>query len=269
MKVNRLLAGTLALVLVAGLGTPAFAGGPQITLADLLAGQSIVFGDKEFKNFRNFLSNSNGANASPVDPAFIEVNPISVSNEVGLEFSNVFKGSSSEMIVRGESDQITVFEFDVVVLDPNLAINDNTLEFGLGTIFGAGTIGTSSLLIEENVKDALGNNLASKQVFTDTIGNFQNPDHKTFPPQSQITVNVNIVLAVASSNGQSLVDDIRITFSQTQISDNGPVGGELLPIDSTALMLAGLQSSAIWMLPVLAGVAGIGAYYIKTRMNKE
>ena len=47
------------------------------------------------------------------------------------------------------------------------------------------------------------------------------------------------------------------------------IGGELLPIDSTALMLAGLQSSAIWMLPVLAGVAGVGAFYIKTRMNKD
>jgi len=50
----------------------------------------------------------------------------------------------------------------------------------------------------------------------------------------------------------------------------GPfVGGELLPIDSTALILAGLQSSAIWMLPVLAGAAGVGAFYIKTRMNKK
>ena len=47
------------------------------------------------------------------------------------------------------------------------------------------------------------------------------------------------------------------------------VGGELLPIDSTALVLAGLQTSAIWMLPVLAGAAGVGVFYIKTRMNKE
>ena len=47
------------------------------------------------------------------------------------------------------------------------------------------------------------------------------------------------------------------------------VGGEHLPIENTALLLAGLQSSAIWMLPVLAGAAGVGAYYIKTRMNKE
>ena len=248
-------------VLLGSIVTPlnAFAGGAQVTLADLLAGQSIVFGDKEFKNFRNFLSNSNGPNASPVDPAFIEVNPISVSNEVGLEFSNVFKGSSSEMVVRGESDQTTVFEFDVVVQDPNLAIDDNTLEFGspISAIFGAGTIGTSSLLIEENVKDALGNNLASKQVFADTIGNFQNPDHKTFPPQSGITVNVSIVLAVASSNGQSLVDDIRITFSQTQISDNGPVGGELLPIETTSLLLASAQTFS-WMIPVIVSAVGIG-----------
>jgi len=46
------------------------------------------------------------------------------------------------------------------------------------------------------------------------------------------------------------------------------VGGEFLPIDSTALMLAGLQSSAIWMLPVLAGAvgAGIAAFKIKKRI---
>ncbi len=47
------------------------------------------------------------------------------------------------------------------------------------------------------------------------------------------------------------------------------VGGELIPIDTTALMLAGLQTSAIWMLPVLAGVAGsaFGVLYIKSRRN--
>jgi len=47
------------------------------------------------------------------------------------------------------------------------------------------------------------------------------------------------------------------------------IGGEMLQIDSTALLLAGLQGSVIWMLPVLAGAAGVGAYYIKTRMNKN
>jgi len=47
------------------------------------------------------------------------------------------------------------------------------------------------------------------------------------------------------------------------------VGGEFLPIDSTALVLAGLQTSAIWMLPVLAGVAAsaFAVLYIKSRRN--
>jgi len=44
-----------------------------------------------------------------------------------------------------------------------------------------------------------------------------------------------------------------------------PVGGEFLPIDSTALVLAGLQTSAIWMLPVLAGAAGAGFAAFKIR----
>jgi len=57
----------------------------------------------------------------------------------------------------------------------------------------------------------------------------------------------------------------------TMILDFTPdvVGGESLSIDSTALVLAGLQTSAIWMLPILAGAVGAGAYYIKTRMNKD
>ena len=47
------------------------------------------------------------------------------------------------------------------------------------------------------------------------------------------------------------------------------IGGEILQIDSISLLLAGIQSSAIWMLSALAGTAGAGAYFVRTRMNKE
>jgi len=47
------------------------------------------------------------------------------------------------------------------------------------------------------------------------------------------------------------------------------VGGEFLPIDTTALLIAGFQSSMIWMLPAVAGIAGTGAYFIRARMNKD
>jgi len=77
-------------------------------------------------------------------------------------------------------------------------------------------------------------------------------------------------------NGGTLINVIESGQDQnfegmpiTTISNICIVGGELLSIDSTALLLAGLQSSAIWMLPVLAGVAGsaFGVLYIKSRRN--
>ena len=65
--------------------------------------------------------------------------------------------------------------------------------------------------------------------------------------------------------------DTFIIFQDIWLIPDDPdfVGGEFLPIDSTALVLAGLQTSAIWMLPVLAGVAGsaFGVLYIKSRRN--
>jgi len=47
------------------------------------------------------------------------------------------------------------------------------------------------------------------------------------------------------------------------------IGGEFIGVDSTALVLAGIQSNAMWMLPILAVAAGTVAYYIKTRTNKD
>ena len=46
-----------------------------------------------------------------------------------------------------------------------------------------------------------------------------------------------------------------------------PVGGEILPINSVALLLGGIQSMTLWMAPVLAGAAGTAAFYLKSRKN--
>lgn len=46
------------------------------------------------------------------------------------------------------------------------------------------------------------------------------------------------------------------------------IGGEIIPIESTSLLLAGIQTTAIWMLPSIAGITA-GAYFVRTRMNKD
>ena len=47
------------------------------------------------------------------------------------------------------------------------------------------------------------------------------------------------------------------------------VAGELLPLDSTALFLAGIQSMTVWMIPTVAGLAGAGVYLVKYRANRD
>ena len=45
----------------------------------------------------------------------------------------------------------------------------------------------------------------------------------------------------------------------------GPVGGTEIPVDTTTLLLAGVQSISMWMIPVVAAVAVIGVFVIKRR----
>jgi len=43
------------------------------------------------------------------------------------------------------------------------------------------------------------------------------------------------------------------------------VAGELLPLDSTALLIGGLTSMTVWMVPAVVGLAGVGVYLVKFR----
>ncbi len=44
-----------------------------------------------------------------------------------------------------------------------------------------------------------------------------------------------------------------------------PIGGTFIPIDQTALLLAGVQSISMWMIPVVIAGVGIGVFVIKRR----
>ena len=43
------------------------------------------------------------------------------------------------------------------------------------------------------------------------------------------------------------------------------IGGTNIPIDKTALLLAGVQSISMWMIPVVVAAIGIGVFVIKRR----
>jgi len=140
--------------------------------------------------------------------------------------------------------------------------------------------------------NTISTNLNAVELFLDMneISYHKKIVRKMLPNSDRITIKVSggafgptgqVVLDVfASDVGLGSFDAGRFGFfnhSQESVRYSGfvddpppiipitPVGGEFLSIDSTALLLAGLQTSAIWMLPVLAGAAGAGIAAFKLR----
>jgi hypothetical protein len=60
-------------------------------------------------------------------------------------------------------------------------------------------------------------------------------------------------------------DDTRPNWQPLQ----EPVGGKLLSIDTTALILAGVQATASWLVPVVVSSLGIGMIILHSRYKKS
>jgi len=84
-----------------------------------------------------------------------------------------------------------------------------------------------------------------------------------FEIMKEINMNTKNTATIICTAGQQPVEDMDMA-TVTIIT----VGGEFLSIDTTALFLGGIQSTAVWILPTVAGLAGAGYYLVKFR-NKE
>ena len=66
-------------------------------------------------------------------------------------------------------------------------------------------------------------------------------------------------IAIIDGNNNNLC-----TFQNQRI-----VAGELLPIMSSALVIAGVSTIAVWTIPTVLGLAGVGVYLVKHRANRD
>jgi len=119
------------------------------------------------------------------------------------------------------------------------------------------------IFYDENIGDAPFNPSVTCHDSTETPGIYV----ETFPDIDTITWEFEchpnpdwefITFDVATNN----IVGIEIW---TASFDETTVAGELLPLDSTALFLAGLTSMTIWMIPTVLGLAGAGVYLVKYR----
>ena len=65
--------------------------------------------------------------------------------------------------------------------------------------------------------------------------------------------------------GEPAATTIVQVWVETQSFDDQPIGGISIPIDQSALLLAGVQSVSMWMIPVVIAGVGIGVFVIKRR----
>jgi len=158
-------------------------------------------------------------------------------------------------------DQFTEFTQegfeDVMVLDPTHLCNPVLKTTADGSVFGEQIdehLKCYDIINEPPAEDPTGS-LANINI--ELIDQFSPPDVAPLPFADIITSDTFVKLCVVATK----------TLPLPPPPDDGPVGGEFLPIKTTSLLLAGLQSSAIWMLPVLAAAAGATAFYLKSRKN--
>lgn len=140
--------------------------------------------------------------------------------------------------------------------------------------------GTVSVLSEHldmsNVpKTSLTNTNVIPEPFIANFDFSQNPlVQKSSYPVAQFRIFVATTdggAPLLDANGvpSALVDDRRhVCIFDVKLVDS-VIGGKLLSTDTTALAIAGLQASAVWLLPTVVGIAGAGIYFVRSRINKE
>ena len=316
MKVNRLLAGTLALVLIAGLGTPAFAGNSVVVVPECgdMYGSVGRGGGTSNPGAVVLVSQTDGSQTFLGDPTAGTdgLSGLTFDSNGNLFGSVVFPGVSTLI----EIDPVTGGLINNIGQIQDAAgaavkISDLATQPGTDNLFGISSATNVGDLFSIDKSTALATSLGATGAIVGAIG-FAPDGTLFFVPRVSLTLqtldpsNGNVLTSVARSanieldalgvrgdgtifvagtpfvgDGKdiwTIATDGTMTFignGVRQVADLDflpcpvKVGGELLPIDSTALVLAGLQTSAIWMLPVLAGVAGsaFGILYIKSRRN--
>ncbi len=64
--------------------------------------------------------------------------------------------------------------------------------------------------------------------------------------------------SIANNGDVAFIDDLDDDPRGLTVISVSAVGGEIIPLDSTMILVAGAQSSAAWMIPVIISAIGIG-----------
>jgi len=258
LKVS-ILVGTLALVLVAGLGTPAFAVAPNFVISDPGGGDCT-------------LAPINGVWNAPSKTC-----TVSNSFPIGATESLTVDAGATLVIDGGAGGILQVAIFGSVVNNGFFNIiggpgntDGAVIEFMAATstienngsfiITGGSGVGSGEIILFEGT---LVNNCGATMDFIGGTGLVSGrlvilgSSTVTSSPVSSIT------FTPGAGAGSGTLEGTIIPGAECPV-----VGGELLPIDNTALLLAGAQTFS-WMIPVVLSVIGIGLFVVSRKSENS
>jgi len=141
-------------------------------------------------------------------------------------------------------------------------IESSTIQIDLGDGFtGVYVIGNSQNPIKIQITDLDWVGMPGTIVGASIVGGpsaFGETVQVTGPHAVEVVVNANSINVISGIFLSILVQ------LQTDHSGDGVIGGEIIPIETTSLILAGAQSFS-WMIPVVLSVLGIGLFVVSRK----
>ena len=212
MTLTKLLAGVLALVLVAGMTSPAFAGEPT-----------------EHDVFFCGITHS---------PEFIQPNDvveISICVDSEPKLPEICPGLSEDV--------------EILILDP---------------LFGSFVLETDAEPEDAKIITNSCETTLDQKIITFSIS--INPSNPNIA-DAILNGELQILVIIDPNNKVAETDESNNESTEILFFDSPAVGGAFVPIDNSALILAGAQSISMWMIPTVLGLAGVGVYLVKFRKH--
>ena len=230
-KTHKLLTGILALVLTAGMTSSAYAGVPA------------PMGPPFDQNYVHAVWDLDGG-MTIVDPPSASSNP-----PINFEYDESSSYPLAEVRPDGGCDGPNC-HFTL----PNFVDDLNTKLIHIEVHFEGAPPSNPSVTCNDEGIESAGQLITDQQIDTEIwLWEFEchpNPDFET----------INFTRADPGTDG--------VAF-WTASFDEDIVAGELLSLDSSSLVVAGLTSSVMWIIPTVAGLAGAGVYLVKLRTNRD
>jgi len=173
-------------------------------------------------------------------------------------------------------DENNIIAVDLFIWEPNGNAASDTVTVNIRDGGVSGTILDTKIMV---VNINAGTSIINPQVVHFDFNT--NPPITLIPSQTYgiqfVSASNNILLASGSgvnpySGGTAFQNSLPITgfdwgfatyFDEDFIPL--PIGGELLPINTTVLLLAGVQTNLGWIIPVAISAVGISAFLVKRK----